>query len=581
MPLNKVIFYLKRLYKNYTKKYLNKLLFALSLSVVVAASTSATAYLLDPAIKKIFIDQDKTYAFLVPILIIVAFSSKGISLYLARSLLIVVGHRIQQKFLNEMTDSLLLSDLETIEKKHSGKFIAHFLYDVGLIQSLVSTGILNIMKDSFTLVALVSLMFYQNWKLALFSLIMMPMAAFVARSLGKRVGKASVACAEAMGNFSTILTEILKATKIIKIYQKEKHEGEKTEISIKNLADNSIKMNKIMIRAAPVMEALTGIMIAGFIYLSGFLIAKGEIGLNNFFSFLAAMMLAYQPIRSLATLNMTIYQGTVGAERIFGLMDKKNKIRNNENCPDLKITKSDLEFKNVSFQYGSGKVAAIKNTNLNMEGGKITALVGHSGAGKSTILNLIPRFYDPQSGKVLIDNQNIKDVSLSSLRKNIALVSQDVILFDDTVENNVRYAKLNATKDEITKACELAAANEFIENLPLKYNTLIGENGVRLSGGEKQRLSIARAILKNSPLVLLDEATSSLDSESEAKVQNGIFNLTQNKTTLVIAHRFSTINKADKIVLLSQGNVVATGTHDELLKNSKEYKNLYQKQIVN
>ena len=340
-------------------------------------------------------------------------------------------------------------------------------------------------------------------------------------------------------------------------------------------------MNKIMIRAAPVMETLTGIMIAGFIYLSGFLIAKGEIGLNNFFSFLAAMMLAYQPIRSLATINMTVYQGAVGAERIFGLMDKKNKIRNNENCLDLKITKSDLDFKNVSFQYGSGKVAAIKNTNLNMEGGKITALVGHSGAGKSTILNLIPRFYDPQSGKVLIDNQNIKDVSLSSLRKNISLVSQDVILFDDTVENNVRYAKLNATKDEITKACELAAADEFIENLPLKYNTLIGENGVRLSGGEKQRLSIARAILKNSPFVLLDEATSSLDSESEAKVQNGIFNLTQNKTTLVIAHRFSTINKADKIVLLNQGNVIATGTHDELLKNSKEYKNLYQKQIVN
>jgi len=581
MPLDKIIFYLKRLYRNYTKKYLNKIFFALALSIVVAGSTSATAYLLDPAIKKIFIDQDKTYAFLVPILIILAFTSKGISLYFARSLLIVVGHRIQQKFLNEMTDSLLLSDLETIETKHSGKFITHFLYDVGLIQSLVSTGILNIMKDSFTLVALVSLMFYQNWKLALFSLIMMPMAAFVAKSLGKRVGKASVACAEAMGNFSTILTEILKATKIIKIYQKEKHEGEKTGISIKDLSDNSIKMNKIMIRAAPVMETLTGIMIAGFIYLSGFLIAKGEIGLNNFFSFLAAMMLAYQPIRSLATLNMTIYQGTVGAERIFGLMDKKNKITNNENCSDLKITKSDLDFKNVSFQYGSGKIAAIKNINLNMEGGKITALVGHSGAGKSTILNLIPRFYDPQNGKVLIDNQNIKDVSLSSLRKNISLVSQDVILFDDTVENNVRYAKLNATKDEIIKACKLAAADEFIENLPLKYNTLIGENGIRLSGGEKQRLSIARAILKNSSLVLLDEATSSLDSESEAKVQNGIFNLTQNKTTLVIAHRFSTISKADKIVLLNQGNVIATGTHDELLKNSKEYKNLYQKQIIN
>jgi subfamily B ATP-binding cassette protein MsbA len=581
MPLDKVIFYLKRLYRNYTKKYLNRIFIALALSVVVAGSTSATAYLLDPAIKKIFIDQDKTYALLVPALIILAFASKGISLYLARSLLIVLGLRIQQKILNEMTASLLLFDLETIETKHSGKYISHFLYDVGLIQALVSTGILNIMKDSITLVALVSLMFYQNWKLALFSLIMMPMAVFVAKSLGKRMGKATVASAESTGSFSTIISEILRGTKIIKIYQKEKHEREKAGIAIKDLVDKNIKMSKILIRATPVMEVLTGFMIAGFIYFSGFLIAKGEIGINNFFSFLAAMMLAYQPMRSLATINMTVYQGVAGAERIFGLIDKKNKIRNNENYLDLKITKSNLDFKNVSFQYGSGKVAAIKNINLNMEGGKITALVGHSGAGKSTILNLIPRFYDPQSGKILIDNQSIKNVSLSSLRNNISLVSQDVILFDDTVENNIRYAKLNATKDEIIKACKLAAADEFIKDLPSKYNTLIGENGTRLSGGEKQRLSIARAILKNSPFVLLDEATSSLDSESEAKVQNAIFNLTQNRTTLVIAHRFSTINKANKIVLLDQGNVIATGTHDELLKNSKEYKNLYQKQIAN
>tara|TARA_B100000945_G_C20402945_1_gene608382 strand:- start:392 stop:2134 length:1743 start_codon:yes stop_codon:yes gene_type:complete len=579
MKVDQIIFYLKRLYNNYTKKYFDKILIALGLSVVVAGSTSATAYLLDPAIKKIFIDQDKTFAVLVPILIIVAFASKGISLYLARSIVLVLGHRIKQKLLGEMTSGILLSDLETIESKHSGKYISHFLYDVGMIQNLVSTGVLNIMKDSITLVALSCLMFYQNWKLALFSLIMMPLAAFVAKSLGKRMGKATIASAESTGSFSKVLSEILKGTKIIKIYQKEEHEKEKSEFAIKDLTDKEIKMSKILIRATPVMEILTGIMIAGFIYFSGFLIARGEIGINNFFSFLAAMMLAYQPIRSLATINMVIYQGTAAAERIFKVIDKENIIKNNKSFPELNIKKSNIKFIDTTFQYLTGKNHAIKNINLDFEGGKITALVGHSGAGKSTILNLIPRFYKPQHGKILIDEQSITEVSLNSLRKNISFVSQDTVLFDDTVENNIKYAKLDATKEEILDACKRAAADEFIENLPTKYNTIIGENGTRLSGGEKQRLSIARAILKNSPIILLDEATSSLDSESEAKVQSAIFNLTKNRTTIVIAHRFSTIKNADKIVLMGKGEVVTTGTHNQLLDNSEEYKNLYQKQI--
>ena len=580
MKVNIIIFYLKRLYREYTKPYINRIFIALMLSVIVAGSTSATAYLLDPAIKKIFIENDKTFAWLVPLLIIIAFASKGVSLYFARSIVIVIGHRIKQKLSNEMTNSLLTSDIQTIEKKHSGKYISHFLYDVGMIQQLVSTGVLNIMKDSITLIALVGLMCYQNWKLALFSLIMMPMAVFVAKSLGKRMGKATIASAESTGSFSTLISEILKGTKIIKIYQKEKHERDKAGIALKDLTDKEIKMNKILIRATPVMEVLTGIMIAGFIYFSGFLIARGEIGLNNFFSFLAAMMLAYQPIRSLATINMIIYQGTAASERIFKVIDEESKVFSKSNSPDLKIKESNLNFENVSFQYSSGKIAAIKNINLNIEGGKITALVGHSGAGKSTMLNLIPRFYDPQNGKILVDNQNIKDVSLESLRKNISLVTQDIILFDDTVKNNIMYAKLDATEKEIEEACKLAAADDFIQGLPSKYDTVIGENGVRLSGGEKQRLSIARAILKNSPIILLDEATSSLDSESESKVQNAILNLTQNRTTLVIAHRFSTINKADKIVVMNKGSIIAKGTHNKLLEDSAEYKNLYQKQIA-
>jgi len=339
------------------------------------------------------------------------------------------------------------------------------------------------------------------------------------------------------------------------------------------------KIGFIMIRATPIMEILTGFMIAGFIYYSGLMIASGEMQINNFFSFLTAMMLAYQPIRSLATINMLFYQGATGAERVFNIIDAEPNIKEIASAPNLKIDKGSIEFKNVSFSYPKTDAEAIKNISMSIEGGSTAALVGHSGAGKSTIINLIPRFYDPNNGSLLIDKQNINSISLSSLRKNISMVSQDIILFDDTIHANIAYANLNASEEEIKKACDFAAASDFIEKLSQGYKTLIGENGVRLSGGQKQRISIARAVLKNSPIILLDEATSSLDSESEEKVQNAIINLTKNKTTLVIAHRLSTIIRADKIIVINQGKIVDIGTHNELLKNSMTYKNLYNKQL--
>jgi len=507
------------------------------------------------------------------------FSTKGISLYLARSITLVLGQRVKQQLQNELANNILLSDSETLESKHTGKYISHFMYDVGLINALASTALLNIMKDTLTLTSLLFVMFYQNWKLALFSLIMMPLSAYVARSLGKRIGKATTKGALSSARLTTFLTEILRGYKIIKIYQRENVEQERASHAIKDMAEKEIKIGKIMIRATPVMEILLGFIIASFIYFSGFLIANGEIGINNFFSFLAAMMLAYQPVRSLATLNMSIYQGTAAAERIFDVIDRKNQIQNDENAPELKIESSNINFENVSFKYQKSNEAAIKDVTFAAEGGKVTALVGHSGAGKSTIMNLIPRFYQPQKGEIFINGQNIKKVSLNSLRNKIAIVSQDTVLFDDSVENNIRFAKSDATDEEIKKACKLAAAEDFITNLPEQYKTLIGENGVRLSGGEKQRLSVARAILKNSPIILLDEATSSLDTESEEKVQNAIFNLTKNRTTIVIAHRLSTIKKANHIIVMKNGNIVEKGTHDELLKNSKVYENLYKKQV--
>jgi len=580
MKLEEVIYYLKRLYRNYVKKHMWRVFTALLFSVVIAGTTSAIAWLLDPAVKKIFIDNNRTYALIIPIAIVVVFAAKGVSLYFARYLIIVLGYRVVQEIQGQMAEHVLLSDTQSLESKHSGKYISSFMYDVGQIQSLISTGVLNLMKDTLTLTTLLIVMFYQNWKLALFSIIMMPLAALFAKSLGKRMGKATTAGAVSAANFTTILTEILKGAKIIKIYQREEIEQEKSKMAIKDLADKQITIGRVLIRATPIMETLTGIMIAGFIYFSGFLIASGEIGINNFFSFLAAMMLSYQPIRSLATLNMAVYQGTAAAKRVFNLVDEKIQIKNEKTLPKIKINGANIKFKDVSFQYKSGKDSAVKNINLQIDGGKITALVGHSGAGKSTIMNLIPRFYQQQEGKILVDEQDINEVSLYSLRNKISLVSQDIILFDDSVENNIKYANINATDQEIKKACNLAAADEFINSLPEKYKTIIGENGVRLSGGQKQRLSIARAILKNAPIILLDEATSSLDAESESKVQNAIFNLTKNKTTLVIAHRLSTIKKADSIIVMKNGSIVGSGKHEDLLKESKDYESLYSKQVI-
>jgi subfamily B ATP-binding cassette protein MsbA len=422
-------------------------------------------------------------------------------------------------------------------------------------------------------------MFYQNWKLASFAILMMPLAAGFAKSLGKRVGKAINKAGDSSGKLVTFLSEIFKGSKIIRIYQKEDRESENADRMINDLVEKNIKINSILIRATPIMETLTGFMIAGFIFFSGKLIASGELGVNNFFSFLAAMMLAYQPIRALATINIAINQGSAAFRRIIDVLDKDIEISNKENFPNLKIAKSNIEFSNVEFKYSSTNSKALKDINLNIQGGSMTAFVGHSGAGKSTIINLLPRFYDPQKGKILIDGQNIKEVTLKSLRKNISLVSQDVILFDDTIKKNISYAEESATDDEIVEACKFAAAHEFILKMPDGYNTLIGENGVKLSGGQKQRISIARAVLKKSPIILLDEATSSLDSDSEEVVQNAIINLTKNKTTLVIAHRLSTIHNANCIFVIKEGKIINSGNHEHLINSCKEYKSLYEKQL--
>ena len=570
---------LKRLYNQYVKFHIKTIIICLFLSILVAGSTSATAWLLDPAVKKIFVEKDQTLAWLIPIAIVLAFTAKGLSLYFARLNILKVGQVISGEMQKKIAKSILFSDIQTLDSRHSGKYISNIMYDSGQIHQLVSTGVLNIMKDSFSVIFLVGLMFYQNWKLALFAMIMIPLAAGLAKNLGKKMGKATLQASEISGNLISFLSDIFKASKMIRIYQKENEEEKNSKKVITQLVDKNIRLGSLIIRATPIMEILTGIMIAGFIFYSGKLINAGELEVNNFFSFLAAMMLAYQPVRSLATINMTIHQGATAAKRIFTVIDKPILIRNDENLPDLKISKCELDFENVDYKYETTNEKAVKNINLNIEGGKITALVGQSGAGKSTIINLIPRFYDPQKGTIKIDGQDIKNIKLNSLRKQISLVSQDIVLFDDTIKNNIAYANPEASQKDLENACTYAAADEFINKLPNKLNSFVGENGVKLSGGQKQRISIARAIIKNSPIILLDEATSSLDTESERIVQNAINNLIKNKTTIVIAHRLSTIHNASKIIVIKNGSVLNSGNHDYLINNCEEYKILYKKQL--
>ena len=570
---------IKRLYKDYSKKFLNKIIFSAFFSIIVAVSTSGIAWLLDPAIKKIFIEKDETLIFVIPGFIIIAFATKGISLYLAKSTMIKVGEEIKKILQFDMVSSLIKADTKLIDTKHSGKFISNLTFDVTHITNMLSDAILALFKDSLTLLGLLIVMFYQNWKLSLISIVMIPLATIAAKTLGKRISKVATEAQERSGFLNSYLIELFKNHKLIKIFQKEYYEIDRSDKHLEILKDKTAKIRTVYIRVSPIMESFTGIMIAILIFYSGRLIINEEIDINNFFSFLAAMMLAYQPVRSLATITMAVNQGLSAARRILPIIDNDNEIADKENAKDLIIKNADIKFEDVIFKYDEKNDTVLNKINLNIEGGKMSALVGHSGSGKSTILNLIPRFYNVNSGDIKIDNQSIYESKIKSLRNHISLVSQDTTLFDDTIKNNIAYANMDATDKEIHEAARLSYCEEFIKELPNKYETIIGENGIRLSGGEKQRISIARAMLKKTPIILLDEATSSLDSETEEKIQNALNLLTKDKTTIVIAHRLSTILNSSKIFVIEKGEILASGKHNELLESSTQYKSFYEKQV--
>ena len=570
----------KRIFKTQVKKYIPELSITFIFIILTSLTTAATAWLLDPAIKEIFENKNTKMLYLIPIAIIFTFILKAFSIYGTKIITIKVGIKIIKNIQTLMAQKFLLSDISHITKKHSGKYLSNFTNDTTILFGVLTGVVVTLFKETFTLIALLGLMFYHDWQLSLLAIIMIPLAAISSKNIGKKMGKKVHISLEASDKFMKFLSEIIKGSWLIKIYQKEEDELKKISLIIDERFKAMRKVEQTRLGAGPIMEVISAIAIAIVVFFAGYRSMQGAITLGEFVSFLAALMLAYQPVRALAGINVGIQEGIAAAKRIYEIIDQKNEIYHDQNVPSLIIKKAKLEFKNISFIYPDG-THALKNLSAKIEGGKKIGLVGISGSGKTTFLNLIPRFFNLKHGVILIDDQNINNINLNSLRKEISLVSQDVILFDDTIKSNILYGNASASDDDIINACKFAAAQDFIEKLPNKYDTIIGENGIKLSGGQKQRLSIARAILKDSSIILLDEATSSLDSESEAVIQKAIENLTKNKTTLIIAHRLSTIMNCDKILVFDKGQIAAEGSHEFLVNNSSIYKNLYQKQIIN
>ncbi|MEK0419385.1 MAG: hypothetical protein RIQ65_78 [Pseudomonadota bacterium] len=570
----------KRIFRTQVKKYIPELSLTFLFIILTSLTTAATAWLLDPAIKEIFENKNIKMLYFIPLAIVLTFIIKALAIYGTRIVTIKVGIKIIKNIQTLMAKKLLLSDISHITKKHSGKYLSNFTNDTGLLFGVLTGVVVTLFKETFTLIALLGLMFYHDWQLSLLAIIMIPIAAFSSKNLGKKMGKKVHISLEASDKFMKFLSEMIKGSWLIKIYQKEEEELKRISMIIDERFKAIRKVEQTRLGAGPIMEIISAMAIAIVVFFAGYRSMQGAITLGEFVSFLAALMLAYQPVRALAGINIGIQEGISAAKRIYEIIDQKNEIYHDENAPSLELKNASIEFKNISFSYPDG-TQALKNLSAKIEGGTKVGLVGVSGSGKTTFLNLIPRFFHLRNGSIFIDDQNINDINLNSLRKEISLVSQDVILFDDTIKANILYGNVLASKEEIIKACKFAAAHDFVEKLPNKYETIIGENGIKLSGGQKQRLSIARAILKNSSIILLDEATSSLDSESESVIQQAIENLTKNKTTIIIAHRLSTVMNCDKILVFENGKIIEEGKHEFLVNNSSIYKRLYEKQIIN
>ena len=546
---------LGRLLRAHVRPYAGRLALAALCMVVVAATTGANAWLLQPAVDEIFIARSETMLVLLPIVVLLVALFKGGAGYGEGVLMAGVGQRIIADTQKSMYAHLIRADLGYLHEIHTGKLLASFLYDANLLRDAVSRAINGMIKDGLTVIALVIVMFIQDWQLALATLFVFPLAGLAMRRLGRRVRKAATQTQAETGRLSQHLTETLESARLVKAYSMEARETARAGQAIERRLRQILKMVRTRAASRPVMEMLSGIAVAIAIFYGGWQAQAGNLSLGAFTSFLAAMLMAYQPVKSLATLNNALQEGLSAAQRIFAVLDVEPEIREQPGAADLEFQAGEIRFDQVNFAYGTG-VPALNGIDVTIPAGAMVALVGPSGAGKSSLLNLIPRFYDVGSGAVLIDGQDVRAVSLASLRGVIALVSQEARLFDDTVLVNIAYGRSGVGHEEIVEAARAADADGFIRALPEGYETVIGENGVKLSGGQRQRLAIARAILRNAPILLLDEATSALDSEAERQVQAALGRLMQGRTTLVIAHRLSTVMAADVILVMDAGRIV-------------------------